>query len=45
MYASGKVIYDWNKAYEALMAKVKRVLGSENLQDVFQRINAVVKIC
>ena len=43
--SSGKVIFDWNRALEGLGDKIRKMFLAQEIEEVFKRVNEILKIC
>ena len=43
--SSGKVIFDWNRALEGLGDKIRKIFLAQEIEEVFKRMNEILKIC
>ena len=43
--SSGKVIFEWNRALEGLGDKVRKMFLAQEIEEVFKRVNEILKIC
>ena len=43
--SSGKVIFDWNRALEGLGDKIRKIFLAQEIEEVYKRMNEILKIC